>query len=54
VISPEPLSPALSTCSAMNTPESTKVNPDYLEPADEGNIIWNTLWIRFTAQVWDQ
>jgi hypothetical protein len=51
VISPRPLSPALSTPSTMKTPEIIEDNPDDPEPADEGNIIWNTLWISFTAQV---
>ena len=49
VMSTEPLSPPLSTSSAMKTPESTEDNPDDPEPADEGNIIWNILWISFTA-----
>jgi hypothetical protein len=35
VVSPDPLSPAPSTSSAMKTPENTKEDP---EPGHEGDI----------------
>jgi hypothetical protein len=38
VLSPDPLSPASSTSSAVKTPESTEEDSDDPEPADEGDI----------------
>jgi hypothetical protein len=53
-ISPGPLSPATATYAAIEIPENTEDNQDNAQPADEGNTIWDTLWISFTAQVKDQ
>jgi hypothetical protein len=37
VVSLDPLSPNLSTSSALKTPENTEVDPDDPEQADEGD-----------------
>jgi len=38
VVSPDPLSPVLSTSPATKTPENTEEDADNPEPADEGDI----------------
>jgi len=38
VVAPDTLSPTPSTSLVMKTPENTKAEPDYPEPAGEGNI----------------
>jgi len=37
-VPPDTLSPTPSTSSVIKTPENTKAEPDYPEPAGEGNI----------------
>jgi hypothetical protein len=37
-VSPDPLSPTLSTFPAIKTPENTEEDPDNPEPADEEDI----------------
>jgi hypothetical protein len=38
VVCPHPLSPSLSTSSAMKTPENTEEDSDDLKPANKGDI----------------
>jgi hypothetical protein len=44
VVSPDPLSPTLSTSSDMKTPENTQEDPNDPEPGDNGDTQYGILF----------